>query len=103
MVEFLSSGKPFLGLFILNQFGTMTLFGFLIWSLGTIPSAVRLGRMESPNVDLGKGKSRSFLMELVIPLVTSAARLDINRSPAFGDELTTWQGQKEILTPVLQL
>ena len=100
--EFLSSGEPFLGLFVSNQFGTTT-----VWIsnlvLGNHFLCNKVGRMESSDVDLGKGKSRSFFMELAIPLVTWAARLDINRSPAFRHELITWQGQKEIPTPVLQL
>lgn len=63
----------------------------------------KVDRMETLDVDLGKGKSRSFFMELTIPLVTWAARLDINRSPAFRHELVTWKGQEEIPSPVLQL
>lgn len=47
------------------------------------------GKMESSDVDPDKGKSRSFFMELAILLVTWAARLGINRSPAFRCELIT--------------
>lgn len=36
----------------------------------------KAGRMDSSDVDLSKGKSRSCVMELAIPLVTWAARLD---------------------------